>query len=217
VRKADMPWSLLAIAWLSAEHVLAARSGLQRLMAHFPYASCTPFSNGAAATDPAAERSGLLFRAASHVAVDEAVLQEIETLLGLNGPDVLRYADKKQGQRRAVHLLHGEAAVTLEGFLLAGDTRAQAWITTLLQDELPAHSYGRALLVPGAQPPIPVVSRGQTVCTCFNVTNRAIEAQLQKCGGTAQERLQTLQAALQCGTNCGSCVPQLQRMVRVSA
>lgn len=53
--------------------------------------------------------------------------------------------------------------LSLDSFLLAGDTRAQSWITTLLKDKLPAHSYGRALLVPGATPPRPVVSRG-TLC-----------------------------------------------------
>jgi assimilatory nitrate reductase catalytic subunit len=172
------------------------------------------FSNGMSAGGPQGERTGVLFRAAGHEAGSESVLQSLADLLDLNGPNILRYADKKRGQRRCVNLLHGEIATTLEGFLLAGDTSAQAWITTLLQDALPAHSYGRAMLVPGATPPIAVVSRGTTVCTCFNVTDVAIAAQLKKCGGPPQDRLHALQAALQCGTNCGSCLPQLQRMVR---
>jgi assimilatory nitrate reductase catalytic subunit len=141
-------------------------------------------------------------------------LQEIEILLNLNGPNLLRYADKGRGQHRAIKLLHGEALTTLEGFMLAGDTRAQAWVTTLLQDELPAHSYGRALLIPGARPPVAVVSRGKTVCTCLDVTDVAIDAQLKKCSGTSDERLSALQHALQCGTQCGSCLPQLRRLVR---
>ena len=37
--------------------------------------------------------------------------------------------------------------------MLAGDTSAEAWIKTVLQDELPAQSYGRLLLVPGAKAP----------------------------------------------------------------
>ncbi len=217
VHKADMPWSLLAVAWLPRDSVFVVREGLRALMAQFPYASCTQFSNGSTVTNAGCERTGLLFRAASHTPGDEAVLQQIETLLQLNDPNVLRYADRKQGQRRTVRLVHGEDTVTLEGFLLAGDTRAQAWITSLLQGELPAASYGRSLLVPGSQPPVPVVSRGQTVCTCFNVTESAIEAQLKECAGTARERLAALQGTLLCGTNCGSCVPQLQRMVRMLA
>jgi assimilatory nitrate reductase catalytic subunit len=100
--------------------------------------------------------------------------------------------------------------------MLAGDTSAQSWIKTLLQDELSADAYGRTLLVPGAKPPVAVVSRGKSVCTCFNVTDVAIDAELVNCTGSAKDRLTSLQTRLQCGTNCGSCVPQLQRMVRAS-
>ncbi|MDR7307710.1 molybdopterin-dependent oxidoreductase [Rhodoferax saidenbachensis] len=214
VLKADMPWTLLAIAWLPATEVLAARSALQALMGRFAFASCVPF--GSAGDSKGHERSGVLFRAADLEAASDEVLQEIETLLQLNGADVVRYADKKRGQRRAVRLQRATVNATLEGFMLAGDTRAQSWMTTLLQDEQPAQNYGRALLAPGATPPMPVQSRGKVVCTCFNVTDSAIQATLADCTGFAADRLATLQGALKCGTNCGSCVPQLQRMVRAS-
>jgi assimilatory nitrate reductase catalytic subunit len=56
------------------------------------------------------------------------------------------------------------------------------------------------------------------VCTCFNVTDVQIDAHLSQDTGplraSGAERLASLQGALKCGTNCGSCVPQLQRMVR---
>nr|MDP2191292.1 molybdopterin-dependent oxidoreductase [Rhodoferax sp.] len=216
VLKAELPWSLLALAWLPSDRVLAARSNLQQLMARFPFASCVPFSNNAPANGLQLERSGLLFRAAGNEAPADELLHKIETLLNLTGTDILRYADKKRGQRRALKLVHSADQTTLEGFLLAGDTSAQSWITPLLQDELPAHVYGRALLVPGAIPPIAVVSRGKQVCACFNVTDVAIDAQLVNCQGSAKERLASLQGQLKCGTNCGSCRPQLQRMVRDS-
>ena len=216
VLKAEMPWALVAMAWLPADRVLAARAALQACMALFPYASCSLFSNGTCANAGRPERTGLLFRAASHDAGDAATLKAIEAAMDLQGANVLRYADVKRGQCRAVHLKHGDTVTTLDGFLLAGDTSAQAWIGTLLQEELPAHSYGRALLVPGAQPPIAVESRGKPVCTCFNVTDVAIERHLLQLTGTSSERLAGLQKGLQCGTNCGSCLPQLQRMVRAS-
>ena len=59
-----------------------------------------------------------------------------------------------------------------------------------------------------------VQSRGKPVCTCFNVTDAAITAQLAQCHGTDDDRLAQLQGKLRCGTNCGSCVPELKRMVR---
>ncbi|RZA33485.1 MAG: DUF4982 domain-containing protein [Lysobacteraceae bacterium] len=57
-------------------------------------------------------------------------------------------------------------------------------------------------------------ARGKQVCSCFAVEASAIEEHLARCGGSAEERLASLQAALRCGTNCGSCVPELKRMVR---
>ena len=103
----------------------------------------------------------------------------------------------------------------LDAFLLAGDTRAEAWIRTLLQDELPAQAYGRYLLLPGATPPVPVKPRGRQVCSCFDVAQNDIEAELGRCSGPADARLRQLQSTLKCGTNCGSCLPEVQRLVRL--
>jgi assimilatory nitrate reductase catalytic subunit len=209
VLKADLPWRLLAMAWLPEDQTLATREALKPLMAQFPYASCVPFGR---------ERSGVLFRAASHEAPDDALLEQIEQLLALDGATVLRYADKKKGQRRSVHLERtnketGEQVV-LEGFMLAGDTSAQSWIKTLLQDELPAQAYGRLLLSPGAKAPVAVQSRGKQICTCFNVTDEAITVCLANITGNDDARLAALQGALKCGTNCGSCLPELKRLVQ---
>jgi assimilatory nitrate reductase catalytic subunit len=212
ILKAEMPWNLLAIAWLPDTQQHQARQALQILMAEFDFATCVPFSSGA--QSGAAERSGLLFRAARHEAPAPDVLEQIEAQLQLQGPDVLRYADVKRGQRRAARLVGTDTQTVLDAVLLAGDVSAQAWITALLKESLPAHSYGRALLIPGAVPPVPVVSRGQQVCACFNVTDVAIAAHLAQAGTDPVQRLASLQTSLKCGTNCGSCLPQLQRMVR---
>ena len=218
VLKADLPWSLLGVAWLPEGEALAAREALKPLMATFPFASCVPFSSNAPLEGAAGrERTGVLFRAAAYDAPPDEVVARIEALLGLDAADTLRYADRKKGQRRAMRLArHGEQA-RLEAFVLAGDTSAQAWVKTLLQEELPAQAYGRLLLVPGAKAPVAVQSRGKQVCTCFNVTAPAIGAHLAGCSGTDDERLASLQSALKCGTNCGSCVPELKRMLRAVA
>ena len=142
------------------------------------------------------------------------MVTRIETLLGVAGAEVLRYADRRKGQRRAMRLARRGADARLEGFVLAGDTSAEGWIRTLLQDELPAQDYGRLLLVPGAKPPLAVQSRGKQVCTCFNVTDAQIGESLARCEGSEAARLDTLQAQLKCGTNCGSCLPELKRLVR---
>lgn len=214
ILKAELPWSLLAMAWLPAGDALTAQRALQPLMALFPFATCVPFASNAPGEE---ERSGVLFRAAAHDAPDAALVEKIEALLGLQTADTLRYADHRRGQRRAARLVRrADGSAGLEAFLLGGDTSAEAWIATLLREELPAQSYGRLLLSPGARAPVAVQSRGKPVCACFNVTDRAIEAELVRCTGSADERLAALQGALKCGTNCGSCVPELKRMIRVT-
>ena len=216
ILKAELPWTLLGVAWLPSDQALAAREALKVLMRLFPFASCVPFGDGAEVKDVA--RTGLLFRAAGHEAPSEDVLKQIETVLGLNASvgtsQVMRYADKKKGQHRTIKLTGNREHAELEAFLLAGDTRSEAWVKTLLQDSLPAQSYGRMLLVPGSKAPIAVQSRGKSVCTCFNVTDAAITGQLSKSFGSDERRLLELQTSLKCGTNCGSCVPELKRMIR---
>ena len=156
------------------------------------------------------------------------MLKQIENILGLDGANALRYADKKKGQHRTARLVrkgkqHEEAELT--GFVLAGDVSAQAWIKTLLQDELPAQAYGRLLLLPGGKAPVALQSRGKPVCSCFSVSDTEIGTCLdgitQAAGGAGylasdDDRLRLLQNKLKCGTNCGSCVPEIKRIIRTA-
>ncbi len=220
ILKAELPWSLLAMAWLDEGDALAARELLKPLMTAFAFTSCVPFSNNKPLADGGPERTGILFRAAGHEAPPPALLAELERILGLDGSYSLRYADRKKGQHRTVRLArHGDQA-ELTGFVMAGDTSAESWIATLLKEELPAQAYGRLLLLPGAKPPVAVQSRGKLVCSCFNVSDMAIDEQLahisagEGARATDEARLASLQASLKCGTNCGSCIPELKRRVR---
>ncbi len=234
ILKAELPWTLLAMAWLTNSEALDVREKLKPLMAAFPFTSCVPFSNNTplvASGEAGAklERTGILFRAAAHEAPDDAVLASLERILGLEGPESLHYIDRKKGQRRTAKLRRVAEQAELVGFVLAGDTSAEAWIKTLLQDELPAQAYGRLLLSPGAKAPVAVQSRGKLVCTCLNVTDSAIDAHLAtlsqgiSLGQTGagplasdEDRLLSLQNTLKCGTNCGSCIPELKRRVRAA-
>ncbi len=223
ILKAELPWSMVALAWLPEASAHETRSALQALMEKFEFATCVPFGRESDTTsdDESAHTAmparGLLFRAAANYAPEAAILDQIEALMGLTTADTLHYADAKKGQRRAARLQRdAQQKVTLQAFMLAGDTSAQAWIKALLQDGLDAQAYGRLLLSPGGKAPLAVQSKGAQICTCFNVTETAIQAQLGHCTGSESERLGQLQSALQCGTNCGSCIPQLKKLVRTS-
>ncbi|MEJ8827297.1 molybdopterin dinucleotide binding domain-containing protein, partial [Variovorax humicola] len=214
ILKAELPWNLLAVGWLPAGEALIRELALRSLMARFPFATCVPFSSGGALAGGGSERTGVLFRAAAYEPAPDALLQQVEQLLGLSDADTLRYVDARHGQRRAARLVRVGADAHLDAFLLGGDTRAEAWIKTLLQEQLPAQAFGRQLLRPGATAPAGLAARGKVVCSCFGVTATAITDKLRSCTGDDKERLAALQGALQCGTNCGSCIPELQRMVR---
>jgi assimilatory nitrate reductase catalytic subunit len=69
--------------------------------------------------------------------------------------------------------------------------------------------------MPGAVAPVAVAPKSPQVCTCFNVSEDAIRAELLRCGGQDDQRLAELQGALRCGTNCGSCIPELRRLVKL--
>lgn len=205
ILKAELPWTLLGVAWLPETTALTTLTELRALMPSFEFASCVPFGR---------ERTGVLFRAAAHEVPEPALVERIEALLGLNTSDTLRYADKRRQQRRSARLQRNSDDITLDAFLLAGDTSAESWIKTLLQDELPAGSYGRLLLMPGAAAPVAVVAKSPQVCTCFNVREDAIRGALPRCDGPDDQRLAQLQGQLKCGTNCGSCIPELRRLVK---
>ena len=214
VAPARLPWSLLAMALLPAGEALKTLQALRVRMPQFRFASCVPFAADAAQDGG---RTGVLLRAAHAGAAPDALLDEIEDLLGLRAADTLRYADPRRGQRRALRLQAGDGR--LNAVLLAGDTRAESWLRTLLQDQLPAQPLGRQLLRPGASAPTGIGSsaRGKVVCNCLDVSETAIVQVLRRADaprGSEDERLDDLQCRLRCGTSCGSCVPELRRMLR---
>jgi assimilatory nitrate reductase catalytic subunit len=205
VLKAELPWRLLGVAWFDEAAALRAREALRPLMAGFAFAACVPFGR---------DRSGVLFRAAANDPAPAELVQRVESILGLAESDALHYADPRRGQRRSMRLARSGTQTRLDGFLLAGDIRAEAWIKALLIDGLPAQSYGRLLLAPGAKPPVAVQPRGRQVCSCLDIGQAQIDETLARCEGPPDDMLAQLQSRLKCGTQCGSCIPELKRLVR---
>jgi len=209
ILKAELPQSLLAVAWLPLDAVHTARAALQKLMCEFDFASLVPFGQEAVGE----HRSGLLFRASSGYAPTFELLEKIEAILQLNTPQALRYRDKKNAQYR-VALMNGEQ---MKGFLLAGDASSGAWMQTLLQEDLSAQAFRRRLLLPSPFAPEGAPAKAAQVCSCLNVSADKITACLMRTDGDDPTRLSHLQSELKCGTQCGSCVPTLKRMIRETA
>jgi assimilatory nitrate reductase catalytic subunit len=205
IEKAALPWQIVAAAWLPAERALALREALRAAeFGHHAYASATLFGR-----EPD-DRVGVVFRAAAPApAPDRAAA--VAAMLGLDQGPVLRYADARAGQQRALRLAEDG---TLQAFVLAGDASAQAWVLDLLQQRRPAAAFGRALLAAGAAPPAAAPPRSPQVCACFDVRQDAIVSTAARCSGSPDARLQQLQQALRCGTQCGSCLPALKGLLQ---
>ena len=100
----------------------------------------------------------------------------------------------------------------LQALLLVGEQPAADWLRALWQDALPVADYGRQLLSPDATAPAGVVARGRQICNCFDISESQIRECLLGLDGPPAKRLTALQAELKCGTQCGSCLPELRRL-----
>jgi assimilatory nitrate reductase catalytic subunit len=204
---AALPWRLLGAAWLCADTAAQARLHLRQQLGGLGYVSVVPFGQ---------QGHGVLVRAAAASAPALDVLMAIETMLGMPSSDttLLRFADTSRGQRRTMRLSRADSAdTTLQAFMLAGDASAEPWVRALLQDQQAVQRFAAQLLRPGAVPPGASVVRKQ-VCNCFDVDETLITRTLAPLLGSAEERLTQLQNTLKCGTQCGSCLPALRRLVK---
>ena len=209
------------MAWLPADQALTILQSLRVHMAQFEFASCVPFAADMASQDATMPNTtspqGVLFRAACSEAPDMALVQTLENLLQLDAQSGLRYADAKRSHLRSIKLNRQHALPQLEAFVMAGDTSAEAWLKTLLQTQQTTEGYGRRLLMTGQHPPVALKEVGQTICTCVGVKDLAIEAWLKTHPGQEDVQLTGLKSDLKCGTQCGSCVPQLKRIIALKS
>ena len=204
VTRAELPWKLVAFGFPGgAEHLVALRDALRECAGQFEFASVVLIGG---------DRSGVLLRAAASEAIDEVLLAQIDRLFRLHGDDVARYDDPKRGIGRRVRVEMGR----LVAVRLSGDVSGAAWLRDWLTSAHDVAALRHGLLVPSGQPPHGYVPRGRVVCNCFDVSEYEIAAHLALCAGSPEAALATLQAQRHCGTNCGSCLPELKRLAAAS-
>ncbi len=133
---------------------------------------------------------------------------ELARLLFGNDGDWIEFHDDASGYYRAALIKQSRLHASL---FIASDLTLpdDQWLDSLFDiNELDRQS--RISLLSG-QAPGDVKSGGRTVCACFNVgVNTIIEAiQTQKLTS-----VEAIGQALQAGTNCGSCVPELKEILQ---
>lgn len=193
VAKAELPWQLFALVEGDVQRRFNA---LRPLFESFSYASLNPTGRE--------ERPALLLRAACATAPDAALLAQIDALLGVDQGPVLTYDDPQRAVGKRIRIEDGR----IVAIRLAGETAARDWLKGMWQEGKADTDLRRWLLAPLATPPGGGVKASKTLCNCMNVSQDAV------CAGIARGLdLNGLKNELKCGTSCGSCVPEIKRLL----
>jgi assimilatory nitrate reductase catalytic subunit len=129
---------------------------------------------------------------------------------------VLRYEDPRRALSRRIRILDDR----LLGARLTGEAGSLAsgeWLREWWASAKPVAQIRRLLLSPSTDAPEGFVAGGRIVCQCLGVTEPEIAACVARCEGDARQKVEMLKANLQCGTHCGSCLPELRTLAGNSA
>jgi assimilatory nitrate reductase catalytic subunit len=69
--------------------------------------------------------------------------------------------------------------------------------------------------MPLSKPPLEIKPKGKAICNCFNVSADTIMLHLAKMPASTSldEAMSALQSETHCGTNCGSCKPEVKQII----
>ncbi len=136
----------------------------------------------------------------------------LEALKSAVGPDVetLRYEDKARGHLRTAFVVGDRL---LGALFLAPPERAPKW--SILADAWAADTIDRTLrrVILSGKRLDGAADEGPNVCACFGVPHGRIVAAIAGGAGTPE----AIGAKLKAGTNCGSCIPELKRLLAARA
>ncbi|MDP3816954.1 nitrate reductase [Pseudomonas sp.] len=194
VEKVELPWAFFALVEGEVQRRFEA---LRPLFEDFAYANLNLTGR---------ERPALLIRAASAVAPEPELLAQIDRLLGLHEGPVLAYDDPRRAVGKRVRIEEGR----ITAIRLAGETAARDWLKSLWSEGQADADLRRWLLAPLSTPPGTASGKkaSKTLCNCLNVSEDAV------CAGIARGLdLNGLKQELKCGTSCGSCVPEIKRLL----
>ncbi len=193
VEKLDLPYRLAVLRRGEGAALLAAA---QPFLGAFDCASV-----GLSGRD----NTVLVLRAASGAPIAEALLRALDAAFGLDDPlGTISYQDARRGIWKKVRVEEG----VITAARLSGETAARDWLQDLIAHGAAAAELRPWLLAPLVAPPQGAQVRGRVVCNCHDVSAASI------CAAVAQGAdLAALQTELKCGTLCGSCLPELKKLV----
>lgn len=201
VEKLELPETLVAMRRFAAgadPAAVALMQALQPLLARFDYATLALAGR---------DNEVVVLRGYACEPVSVELLDVLDALLGLDTAEqTMRYIDPRRGVYKAARV-EGD---TVTAIRLCGETAAQEWVRNMMIAGASAEAVRPWILAPVSSPPRGTLARGRIVCTCMDVSESEIRAQV-----AAGANLAALQTTLKCGTQCGSCVPEVRRMCEV--
>jgi assimilatory nitrate reductase catalytic subunit len=193
VEKLELPWRMVLMR--RGGETLKLLQALQPMLHRFDYASCGLFGR---------EDGMVVLRAANAEAVPQDLIDELDTLLGLTeDTPCLTYRDPKRGISKRVVVENG----MVTGVRLVGETLAAEWLKEVMTHHDFPEDVRQWALAPVSAPPSGKQGRGRIVCNCLDVSENEIKSAI-----AAGADLAALQGKLKCGTECGSCLPELKRL-----
>ena len=193
VEKAPLPWQMVV---MRRDRAVARMLRIQPLLSRFDYASCGLYGR---------ETPLLVLRIAHTTPLAQDLMDELDALLDMQDEaSIMRYDDPKRGISKRIMVEDGRVV----GVRLTGEIAAKDWLKEMMAEGAEIAPLRGWVLAPLATPPVGSSSRGRIVCNCVNVAETQIMSAIAQGAD-----LTALQGSLKCGTECGSCVPELKRMV----
>lgn len=219
IQAVNLPWRAVAFGLFPKSESFAVQARLRTTFKSFDSAQCVLFGR-----EQDSDLIGVSFKAAHHQnpqadAQSETALM-LQKVMGIfkldehSSSNVMRYCDSKKGIGRYVLAHEKLMSVMLTGTVES--LASTAWLRAFLEQGIDAKQLGRALLLPVSIPPLDLKTKSRTICHCFNVT----EERMKEClvdlpfDRNPNEILEFLQHETHCGTNCGSCKPELKQFIK---
>lgn len=206
----SLPWQLVIVRACpgldeaaAGERLLAWRRQLAPLLADQPYASLTLGGR---------ESPVLILRLARAQALAQAEIERLAELLELPAERCRVLSDPARRIEKRARFEDVGTVRRLAGILFAGETAALPWLLEHMTGGDAIGGLDPWIFLPSATPPAGGEGRGRIVCNCLNVSENEIHAGI----AAGQRSLEQLKATLKCGTACGSCVPEVRRMLAAS-
>jgi len=197
IEKVELPWQMTVMRVCHDLHLL---QNIRTLLKYFDYASCGLFGRG----------DGMVILRASHnTTPDASIINQLDEMLGMTeGMPMLNYNDAKRGISKRILVENKQVT----GVRLIGEILAAEWLREVMAQGEFTEQLRRWALAPLSAPPTGNNSRGKIICNCVDVAENTIIDNIARGAD-----LVTLKSKLKCGTECGSCVPEINRLIKLHA